>query len=147
MDPFSITIGAIGIADIAITRIVDLHTLVGRLADAREDLQDISSGLEAIQAPLRSLEACHIPDDAIATAAKADLEEAGVAQAVTRCADACEAFRKSLQKWTRHSTENQMSLRDRLSVGVWNQEKIKTFRTQVQSCQALVHFAVTSAQL
>lgn len=66
---------------------------------------------------------------------------------MNRCGEACEDFGKSLKKWTKHSTNERVSFRDRVSVGLWNREKIATFRTQVQSCQAIVHFAVTSTQL
>lgn len=147
MDPFSITVGAIGITDIAMSRIVDLHDLIDHLAGVKEEIGDIFSGLEAIRTPLSSLEGSLISEEATSAAAKEDLQKTGVAGAVNRCGEACESFRKSLQKWTKHSTETRVSLRDRLAVGIWNREKIATFRTQVQSCQATVHFAVTSAQL
>lgn len=147
MDPFSITVGAIGVADIAMTRIVDLHNLIDHLAGVKREVQDIYSGLEAIQGPLRSLESSLISDEDTSTAAKEDLKKTGVAEAVNRCGEACESFGKSLQKWTKHSTDTRVSLRDRLTVGIWNKEKIATFQAQVQSCQATVHFAVTTAQL
>ncbi|KAI0410671.1 hypothetical protein F5X98DRAFT_359139 [Xylaria grammica] len=142
MDPFSITVGALGITEFAVSSIVRLHTFINGLAEAKEVVQDIASNLEGIQQPLASLRELSLSGEAIR-----DLKKTGVVEAVNRCGDACAKFNKSLEKWTKHSPGTKLSLRDRLSVGVWNQEKIRTFRTQVQSCQANVQFAVTSTQL
>ena len=79
--------------------------------------------------------------------AKEDLEKTGVAEAVNKCGQACADFTKKLEQWTKHSSSTKLSFRDRLSVGVWNKEKIRTFRTQVPSCQAIVQFAIESTQL
>ncbi|PCG88134.1 Hypothetical protein PENO1_111970 [Penicillium occitanis (nom. inval.)] len=147
MDPFSITVGALGITGFALSSIDHLRDLIGSLADAKEVVQDIASTLEAIQRPLTSLEQLTISDHATYAEAKSDLENTGVAEAVNRCGQACADFTRRLQQWTKHSNNSKLSLRDRLSVGVWNREKIRTFRTQVQSCQAIVQFAIESTQL
>jgi len=147
MDPLSITAAAIGIADVAITRITQLHDMIENLTGVKEEMQDINSSLVAIRTPLTALEHLTISDENIATVAKDDLKKTGIAEAVNRCGHACAEFEKSLKRWTRHSTDARVSFRDRLTVGIWNKEKVCTFRTQVQSCQATVHFAVATAQL
>ena len=147
MDPFSITVGALGITGFALSSIDHLRDLIGSLADAKEVVQDIASTLEAIQRPLTSLEQLTIADHATHAEAKSDLENTGVAEAVNRCGQACADFTRRLQQWTKHSNNSKLSLRDRFVVGVWNREKIRTFRTQVQSCQAIVQFAIESTQL
>jgi hypothetical protein len=101
----------------------------------------------AIQRPLAALGELEIPNSATYAAAKKDLEKTGVAEAVNKCGEACADFNEKLNKWTKHSSNTKLSLRDRLSVGVWNKEKIRTFRTRVQSCQAIVQFSVESTQL
>jgi len=126
MDPFSITVGALGITEFAVSSIVQLHDFINDLAQAEDVLQDVALNLEA---------------------AKVDLKKTGVVEAVNNCGQACANFSKNLKKWTKHSGSAKLSLRDRLSVGVWNKEKIRTFKTQVQSCQAIVQLAVTSTQL
>jgi hypothetical protein len=110
-------------------------------------VQDIASSLEAIQRPLSALESLEISDSVIYAVAKGDIEKAGVPEAVNNCGKACGDFAKKLEQWTKHSSSVKLPLRDRLSVGVWNKEKIRTLRTQVQSCQSIVQFAVESAQL
>ncbi|KAF2006538.1 hypothetical protein P154DRAFT_517605 [Amniculicola lignicola CBS 123094] len=147
MDPFSITAGAIGITGVATTSIAQLHTLIDGLSEAQDVVADVASSLTNIERPLAALDQLAISDEATSIAAKEDLRKAGVAEAVNKCGDACKEFSKDLTKWTRHSTTTKLSLRDRLSVGVWNREKIRTLRMQLQSCEATVHFAVTSTQL
>lgn len=147
MDPLSITASAIGITGFAMTSIVELRTLIDDLSEAQDVVQDVAANLANIERPLAALEQLHISDGATSSAAKEDLRKAGVAEAVNMCGDACSDFSKNLTKWTRHSSATKLSLRDRLSVGMWNREKVRTLRTQVQSCEATVQFAVTSAQL
>jgi hypothetical protein len=147
MDPFSISVGALGITEFALSSITHLRDFIASLADAKEVVQDIASTLEAIQRPLTALEQLGIADNSTYAEAKSDLEKTGVAEAVNKCGQACSNFIKQLQQWTKHSSNTKISLRDRLSIGVWNKERIRTFRTQVQSCQAIVQFAIESTQL
>lgn len=147
MDPFSITAGAIGITGFATTSIAQLHSLVDNLSEAQDLVTDVASSLANIERPLAALEQLSISDESTSVAAKEDLRKAGVAEAVNECGNACNEFSKNLTKWTKHSSTAKLSLRDRLSVGVWNREKIRTLKMQVQSCEATVQFAVTSTQL
>ncbi|KAF1829575.1 hypothetical protein BDW02DRAFT_651242 [Decorospora gaudefroyi] len=147
MDPFTIIVGALSITDFAASSIVQLRNTINGIAEAKNELQDIVSNLEGIQRPLAVLEQLRISDEATSIAAKEDLKKAGVPEAVKGCDVACAEFKKNIQKWTKHSSTTKLSLRDRLSLGVWNKEKIRTFRTQVQSCEATVQLAVTSTQL
>ncbi|KAJ5885811.1 hypothetical protein N7504_011647 [Penicillium tannophilum] len=123
MDRFSITIGSLGITEFAISSISTFVVLS-----------------MALTKRTTSLIARHIE-------AKEDLERIGVARAVNKCGQACADFLKKLEHGTKHSSTTKISLRDRLSVGLWNNESIRTFRTQVHSYRAIVQFAIDSAQL
>jgi hypothetical protein len=147
MEPLSITAGTIGITQFALSSIVQLHNFIDDLAEAKEVVQDIASNLEGVQRPLAALEELIISDPTTYTAAKVDLEKTGVVEAVNNCGQACANFTDNLKRWTKHSSGTSISLRDRFSVGIWNKEKIRTFRMQVQSCQAMVQFSITSTQL
>ena len=147
MDPFSITVGALGITEFALSSISELRNVINGLAEAKEALQDIASNLDAVQRPLDALGELKISDSAIYATAKRDLEKTGVAEAVNNCGQACADFTKKLKQLTKHSSSSKVSFRDRLSVGVWHKEKIRTLRTHVQTCQSIVQFAVESAQL
>lgn len=146
MDPLSITASALGITTFAITSIKQLHNIINDVAEVKEVIHDISTGLAAILHPLDTLRELPVPDGNISAAAKADLEKAGVAQAVNRCGDLCDDFAKRLEKWTKHSTSSKLSLRDRLTVSL-NKEKISTLRISVESCQSTVQLAVQTTQL
>lgn len=146
MDPFSITTGVLGITGFALSSINNLRSLIDGLVEAQDVLQDVTSNLKAIQHPLSALN-LQISDSTTYDETKKDLEKTGVAEAVNNCGKACAKFAKQLEQWTKHSSATKFSLRDRLSVGLWNKEKIQTFRTQVSSCRAIVQFAIGSAQL
>ena len=147
MDPFSITVGALGITEFAISSIVSLRNLIDDLAEAKQVVHDIASDLEAVRRPLTALQALPISDQETYNIAKEDLEKTGVAEAVNSCGKACAEFSRKLKQWTKHSSDSRLSLRDHLSVGVWNKQKLCRFQTQVRSCQANVQMAVQSTQL
>jgi hypothetical protein len=147
MDPLSITVATIGITTFAITSINQLHEIINDVAEVKEVIHDVSTSLTAILISLDSLRELHVPDSSISAAVRADLEKAGVAAAVNKCGDLCDDFAKRLEKWTKHSSGGKLSLRDRLTVGLCNKEKIRTLRISVQSCQSTVQFALQTTQL
>jgi hypothetical protein len=143
MDPFGIKVGAIGITESATNSIGQLHSLIDSLTEAKDVISDIASSLAEIERPLAALEELSISDGATSNAARENLRQAGVAETVNRCGEACDEFGKNLKKWAKYS---RYSLRDRLSVGVWD-EKMRTLRTRLQSCEKTVQFALTSTQM
>jgi hypothetical protein len=147
MDPLSITAATIGISGAAITSIVSVRNTIDNIRDAEEVVGDIRTQLESIQRPLDSLKELRISDTGTLTASKEALAKSGVAEAVNDCGKACAAFEKKLQKWTKHSPEGKLSLRDKITVNLWNKEKVLTFKTRVETCQLSVQFAVSSIQL
>jgi hypothetical protein len=98
MDPFSITVGALGITQFAISSIVQLRHSIYDLAEAKEVVQDVASNLDAVQRPLAALRELSISDEATYTAAKEDLEKTGVVKAVNNCGQACADFTKNLER-------------------------------------------------
>lgn len=142
MDPLSVSMAAIGITETAVASISALRNTIDGLKEAQGNMAEIRTQLEDIQRPLLALK--ELEADA---SSKEALAKIGFAAAVNDCGRACEKFDKKLQKWTRHSTEDKLSTVDKLFVGVWNREKIRTFRTRVETCQQTVHFAVSSTQL
>ena len=147
MDPLSITAGAIGITEFALSSIHYLRDLIKGLKEANDVTQDVISNLGAIQQSLSALQSLQISDNITYNEAKEVLEKTGVAEVVNKCGQACADFSTKLEQWTKHSSATKLSLRDRLTIGLWNKEKFQTFRTQVYSCQAIVHFAIDSATL
>ena len=147
MDPFSITAGVIGITQATIASISSLRDYIESIAEAKQVVKDVSSDLQTVQLSLAALGDVNISNEQTYNLAKADLQKTGVAEAVNSCGKAAADFSKMLDRWTRHSSAGRLSLRDHLSIGVWNREKLGRFRTQVQSCRVTVQFAVQSTQL
>jgi hypothetical protein len=146
MDPLSITAATIGITTFALTSIKQLRDTINDVAEVKEVIEDISTDLTGILAPLDSLRELLDPESNISAAAKADLEKTGVADAVNKCGDLCNDFTKRLEKWTKHSSGPKLSFRDRLTVSV-NKDKIHTLRVSLQSCQFRLMSAVQITQL
>ena len=147
MDPFSITVGAIGISETGLAAIKTLRTTIKDVKNAPEDVREIRTVLGQTETSLNALRKLEIADRETSEACKAALKETGMVEAVNNCGAASEAFNQRLQQWTRHSTEDELSKRDRLSVGFWNKDTIAGFKTKVETCQGLVHFAVSTTQL
>ena len=79
--------------------------------------------------------------------AKEDLKKAGLIKAVSEYGDTCNEFTQCLKNWTKHSSAAKLLLSARLSVGLQNKEKLRTFGAQVQSCEAAIRITVESTQL
>ncbi|KAF2395504.1 hypothetical protein EJ06DRAFT_485117 [Trichodelitschia bisporula] len=143
MDPLSIAASTLGIAQVVVISIVKLHDFINELAEADEELKNIASNIAGIHLALTALGELDISTERT----RAVLKKAGVAEAVSKCGALCDKFTKSLERWTKHSSGNKLSFRDRLLVGMWHSEKIRTFKMRVQSCKDTVHFAVSCTQL
>lgn len=148
MDPFSISIAAVGISGTAITGISALRKAIDSVKDADEDINEIRVYLDSIRRPLDALQTLVTDtNEETSVASKKALAKTGMADAVNDCGKACEVFNKRLQKWTKHSREEKLSFRDKMSMGVLNKERVRTFKTRVETCQRTVHFAISSTQL
>lgn len=125
-----------GAAISSFTRLLDL---IRKIRGVDEELQDISSGLEAI---ITSLEALSELRDADGE----ELAKTNLKDAVDRCSNSCNNFRKFLNKWIDKS-DNGVSFRARLSVGLFRTNQIKSLKEQVWLCQSTAQLAVTSTAL
>lgn len=146
MDPLSITMAAIGITEAAVGGVSALRSTINDLRDAPDEVNNVRTRLHEVQSSLEALRSIKITDQATRTTYTEVFRTTGMVKAVNDCGNACEAFNKRLQKWTKRSTEDEMSFRDRVTIAR-NKEKICTLQTRIESCQKTVHFAVSSTQL
>ncbi|KAK5125659.1 hypothetical protein LTR85_011933 [Meristemomyces frigidus] len=146
-DPFSITVGAVGITTAAIASTLQLKDLIAGLSDAPTDLQKIHANLEALGPALSALESISVPDEHALGSAKTEVEKTGLAKAVNGCGSACEKFKVKLEKWTKHTSKQKMDWRDRFKVGVWESSAIQKMAVQVETCKTTVTLAVASTNL
>lgn len=147
MDPFSITIAVIGISGTAVNGLSRLHKTISAISDAPDEINGVRQHLDSIKQALGALASPQMVEYLSDSTAGQALATTGLTDAVNDCGTACEKFEKRLQKWTRHSTEDKLSVLDKMSVGVWNKEWIRTFKTRLETCQQTVHFVVSSTQL
>ncbi len=131
MDPLSITAASVGIAAPAI------HC-VHLLLDDIQNIIDAPPAIEALKVELGSVDHALTSLQAVTDKQWESLGEVVVAQAksaTTKCKDTCDGFRNKLGRWTRHSSDGNMSLRDRAIVGIFKQKRIELMSTQFQSCK------------
>lgn len=148
MDPFSLALGTFGITNSAISSIRGLRRVINDVSGARELVGDTDQDLEGILVPLDALQKLRPHNEDISRASQQALKETGLADAVNKCAEACNVLAEKIRESTRHSSDStKLSLRDRVTVGILNKEKIQTFRTRVKCSLSIVQYAVQSTQL
>lgn len=149
MDPFSISIAAVGITGTAINGISKLHDTITRIRDAQESFDDIRLQLDNIRRPLNTLQSLVLDTDEWSNeAAKQALVQVEIGKAVNDCGQACEAFEKRLQrKLMKRSQKNTLTLKEKMTFGIWDKERTLTLKARVENCQRIVHFGISSAQM
>jgi hypothetical protein len=143
MDPFSVTAGVVGIAAPAVHCIHMLLRDLQKIVDAPETLKSLKEDLLSVDQALTSLQA-------ISDLQWKSLGETVVIQskaATTTCKESCDRFRTALSRWTRHSEDGKLSLRDRAMVGFFKQGYVKSMSEQLQQCKLTLTSVVCIAIL
>jgi hypothetical protein len=143
MDPFSVTAGVVGIAAPAVHCIHMLLRDLQKIIDAPETLKSLKEDLLSVDQALTSLQA-------ISDLQWKSLGETVVIQskaATTTCKESCDRFRTALSRWTRHSEDGKLSLRDRAMVGFFKQGYVKSMSEQLQQCKLTLTSVVCIAIL
>jgi hypothetical protein len=142
-DPFSITVGVIGIITPALhaTRLLleDLRKITEAPATVRALGQDVSF----VEGTLESLAAVSQPQ----WTALGETVAAQSKNAITACTTSCTEFRKDLQRWTRHSTDGGMAWRDRVSLGLFRENQIKAMSGQLEKYRTTLNIIISTATL
>lgn len=147
MDPFSLTIGALGITDFALSGIKTLYRLINNLTETGNEVRAIRSSLERLSRPLHTLQTLSISDPVIPADIVKHLEDAGVAAAVNECGDACDKLRKGLEEWIQSPILGKLTPRDRIVIGIRKKKDFDTLKAKLQHCEVVVCLAVQTAQL
>ncbi|KXX74516.1 hypothetical protein MMYC01_206179 [Madurella mycetomatis] len=143
MDPLSITAAIVGIAAPAVHCVHLLLEDLQKIVDAPEILKSLKNDLLSVDQALTSLQAVSDPQWKL-------LGETVVIQskaATTSCRESCDRFRTALNRWTRHSEDGKLSLRDRAMVGFLKQGHIKSMSEQLQHCKITLTSVVCIATL
>lgn len=143
MDPLSVTAAVVGIAAPTSHGIRLLIEDIRKIVDAPETLNSLSKDLLSVDQALASLQA-------VSDAQWKSLGEAVVNQSkatTTACGESCDRFRADLSRWTRHSEDGKLSLRDRAMVGFFKQGCVKSMSEQLQHCKITLTLVVSTATL
>jgi hypothetical protein len=143
MDPLSITAAVVGITAPTAHCIRLLLEDIQKIVDAPETLKSLKRDLLSVDQALSSLQA-------VSEAQWQSLGDAVVVQsktAITSCEESCDRFRAALARWTRHSDDGKLSLRDRAMVGFLKQGYVKSMSEQLQHCKITLTSVVCTATL
>lgn len=140
-DPLSATASVVGIVVPAMHGVRLLLNDIKKIRGAPETVAGLTKELEEVLSATKGLEVVE----------PSELESLGVANqslsAIKTSDEACETFRKDLQRWTKHSEDGKLSLRDRINVGFFQDENIKALSARLQTCKTTLLLAVGTATL
>lgn len=115
------------------------------------DIEKIRGAPATVAELKKELEGVVLATERLKVVEPSELESLGVAtqslSAIKTCDEACETFRKDLQRWTKHSEDGKLSWRDRINVGFFQDENIKSLSTRLQTCKTTLILAVSTATL
>ena len=143
MDPLSVTAAVVGIAAPAVHAIHLLSEDIQKIVDAPETLNSLRKNLLSVDQALASLQA-------VSDAQWKSLGDTVVSQskaATTSCGESCDRFRTALNRWTRHSEDGKLSLRDRAMVSFFRQGYIRSLSEQLQNCSIALISVTSTATL
>lgn len=116
-----------------------------------DDIEKIRVAPATVEGLKKELQGVILATESLQVVKPSELESLGVAKqslsAIKTCDEACEAFSKDLRRWTKHSEDGKMSWRDRINVGFFQDENIKSLSTRLQTCKTTLILAVSTATL
>ncbi|KAJ5917596.1 hypothetical protein N7466_011150 [Penicillium verhagenii] len=140
-DPLSITAGIVGIVVPALQGVRLLGEELKQIRDAPENVAALRESIGSVERSLVTLET--IGDKA--------WESLGIAEntktTIRICGETCDEFRLDLQRWTKHSQGDTLSLRDRSKIGFWKQQPIRSMEKKLHNCQVTITEVVSIATL
>jgi hypothetical protein len=143
VDPLSITASVVSITVPALHGIRLLQEDLQQLKEAPKTVKRLLEDVQSVDTSLKLLEGVeHREWDLLGASV---VEESKTT--ISRCAQACNLFRKDLQHWTRHSEGGKLALQDRTNVGFFKQGQIKAMSKQLQNCKLSINSVVSIATL
>jgi hypothetical protein len=140
-DTLSVAASVVAIATAALQSVQFLSTTVNNIKDAPNDVTSVRADLQAVESVLRHL------DTSLQSDVSQTLPSDQIKPALENCARACKAFQSLLDHWMRHSREDKTFWMDRWRVGLFGQDRIKTFKGQLNDCKATLTVALSTATM
>jgi hypothetical protein len=130
MDPLSITASVVGITTAALQSAQFLAKTIENVRDAPSAVTDINADLRAVETVLQNL------DNILQGDSSQIIPSDQIKHAVENC-----------EHWMRHSTEEKTFWIDRWRIGLFGQERIKTFKGQLSDCKGTLSVALSTATM
>ncbi|KAK4250174.1 hypothetical protein C7999DRAFT_38882 [Corynascus novoguineensis] len=143
MEPLAITAAVVGIAAPAAHYIHLLSEDIRKIVDAPQTLDSLRKDLLSVEQVLASLQT--ISDVQWKLLGETVIDH--LKATATACGESCNRFRTDLSRWTRHSEDGKLSLRDRTMVGFFKQGHLKSITKQLQHCKITLTSVVSLATL
>jgi hypothetical protein len=140
-DPLSVTASVVGITTAALQSVQFLAKTIGDIKDVPDTIKSIRADLQAVELILRNLNKALQGDDS--QIVRSDQ----IKPAVENCDRACTTFKSLLDHWTRHSTKEKTFWIDRWRVGLFGQERIRSFKGQLSDCKGTLSVALSTATM
>jgi hypothetical protein len=134
----------IAVAGLAWSSSKALYDFIEGLANAPTMIKEVKEDLTELEKILKSLEALLKDGNSVVLATI--FERVGIKSALEACSAVCNNFKATLSKYTKHSTTDSFSKRDRLTVQFFK-SKIVAFKLRLNASKGTVEFAVNSATL
>ena len=140
-DPLSVTASVVGITTAALQSAQFLAKIIDNVKDAPGTVKDISTDLRAVEPVLQDLKRA-VQDDPSQV-----ILSNQIGLAVENCDRACKAFQLQVERWMKHSKEDKIFWIYRWKIGLFGQERIKTFKEQLSDCKSTLSVALSTATL
>jgi hypothetical protein len=141
MDPLSITASVLGITTAALQSAQYLVKTIDNVRDAPITIKDISVDLRAVERILQTL------DRALQSDSSQVIVSEQIGPAVENCDRACKAFQSQIEHWMKHSKEDKIFWVYRWKIGLFGQERIRTFKGQLGDCKGTLNVALSTATM
>lgn len=141
MDPLSITASVVGITTAALQSAHFLAKTIDNIKGAPSAVKDISADLRAVEPVLQNLK------DALQDGSSQITLGDQIRPAVENCDRACKAFQSQVEHWLKHSKEDKLFWISRWKIGLFGQERIKTFKGQLSDCKGTLSVSLSTATL
>ena len=141
VDLLSITASVAGITMAALQSAQFLVKTIENIKDAPSTIKELTADIGVVESVLYQL---------IANVQGQSEEIIGnnqIGPAVENCDRACKAFQLQVERWMKHSNNNKLFWIIQWKIGLFGQERINTFKGQLQNCKSTLNIALTTANL
>ncbi|KAG4422648.1 hypothetical protein IFR04_004269 [Cadophora malorum] len=140
-DLLSITASVAGITTAALQSAQFLVKTIENIKDAPSTIKELTADLRVVELVLHQLIA------SVQGESEQVIGRSQILPAVENCERACKTFQLQVERWTKHSKEDKLFWMIQWKIGLFGQERINTFRGQLNDCKSTLNIALTVASL